>query len=330
MPACPDGPYEYGRALGRDYLDAVLLQRARSLGVTVLQPAKLLSVSGVAGCFECQFELRPPHMPAATQLRGQATLCAALVIDAHGSWEHELTWSSNRPGTAVAPRRSNSDLLAFKATFRDAGLLSGFLPVIAFNGGYGGMVKADHGRTTLACCIRRDALEKCRRDAPGETAGEAIEGHLRRCCHGIEKALRDAQRDGSWLSVGPMRPGVRVDSADPFLRVGNAAGETHPLIGEGIGMALQSASLLAAALGRAPTKTHEWKHFDQTQRTYAAAWRRQFASRLRIAQIYAHIAMSPALRPAATAMLTRLPQALTVAARMAGKAHPASRRRPLN
>jgi hypothetical protein len=72
------------------------------------------------------------------------------------------------------------------------------------------------------------------------------------------------------------------------------------------------------------------KHFERIQRAYAAEWRRQFASRLRIAQLYAHIAMSPTLGPATEQILARLPQALTFAARMAGKARPAAVRRSLN
>jgi 2-polyprenyl-6-methoxyphenol hydroxylase-like FAD-dependent oxidoreductase len=330
MPACPEGPYRYGRALGRDYLDAVLLERARSLGVRVLQPAKLLEVSGAVGRFDCRYELRSPHVPRATQWREQGTLRATVVIDAHGSWERELVWSGTARGPARRLRRSDSELLAFKASYQNAKLPRGLLPVIAFNGGYGGMVMADHARTTLACCIRRDALESFRRDAPGETAGAAIEAYLRRTCHGIAEALSDAQRDGSWLSVGPIRPGVRVDAADPILRVGNAAGEAHPLIGEGIGMALKSAALLAAQLGPKPAVAYDWKHFDRTRRTYAAAWRHQFASRLRIAQLYAHIAMNPTLSLAAHGVITRLPQVLTFAARMAGKARPAPLRRSLN
>jgi menaquinone-9 beta-reductase len=329
MPACPDGPYRYGRALGRDYLDSVLVERARSLGVTVLQPARLLGVSGVAGCFECRYEMRSHQRGGATQLRTEGTLRAAVVIDAHGSWERGPAVSSTEPGAARRVPASNSDLLAFKASFQNARLPSGFLPVIALNGGYGGMVIADHGRTTLACCIRRDALERCRREAPGEAAGAAIESYLRRSCHGVAEALRDAQRDGPWLSVGPVRPGVRIAASDGVLRVGNAAGETHPLIGEGIGMALQSAALLAAQLARKPPLAHHSTHFDRIQRMYAAQWRHQFASRLRIAQLYAYIAMNPSLNPTAQRVFARLPQTLTFAARMAGKARRAPVRRSL-
>jgi menaquinone-9 beta-reductase len=329
MPVCTDGPYRYGRALGRDYLDTALLDRARLLGVTVLQPARLLGVSGAPGRFECRYEFRSHDDGGATNPRSEGTLRAAIVIDAHGSWERELRGSACEHGPTRRVRRSDSDLLAFKASFHDATLRSGVLPVIALNGGYGGMVVADHGRTTLACCIRRDALEKFRRDAPGETAGAAIESYLRRSCRGVAEALGSARRDGPWLSVGPIRPGVRIDTTSIVLRVGNAAGETHPLIGEGIGMALQSAALLAAQLGRKPAAAHDSRRFERLLRTYAAAWQGEFAARLRIAQLYAHIAMNPVLRPAAQGVLRRLPRALTFAARIAGKARPAPRRRSL-
>lgn len=330
MPACPAGPHRYGRALGRHHLDTVLLERARSLGVTVLQPARLLEVRGAAGGFTCRYELRPPRHCEAPLARLEGMLRAAVFIDAHGSWEREVVVSGAEPGPIPQSSRSGSDLLAFKAHFQNARLASGYLPVIAFDGGYGGMVTGDHGRTTLACCIRRDALERCRRDSPGEAAGAAIESYLRRSCRGVAEALNDAQRDGPWLSVGPIRPGVRVDRADGVFRVGNAGGETHPLVGEGIGMALQSSALLAAQLGRKQPAAHPSRYFDRIQRAYAAAWRRQFSSRLWIAQLYAHIAMHPALVPAAQEILGRLPRALTVAARVAGKARPAPLRQLLS
>ena len=102
-----EGLHRFGRALGRDILDAVLLERARSLGVTVLQPAKLLSVSGPVGRFDCHFELRSPHGPAAKKMRARGTLRAAVVVDAHGSWERELSWSCEGRDMRAPPRRSS-------------------------------------------------------------------------------------------------------------------------------------------------------------------------------------------------------------------------------
>jgi flavin-dependent dehydrogenase len=305
MPPCPDGPYPYGRALGRDRLDTLLLDRARSLGVLVLQPATADSVEGNVGHFQCN-------------ARGRGVsyaLNGAMVVDAHGSW----TRGPGEPRTERAPRRG-SDLFAFKANFRNSHLGTGFLPVLAFRGGYGGMVVGDDGRTTLACCIRRDALAAWRERMPGAPAGAAVESLLRSHCAGVRDALEGAHRDGAWLTVGPLRPGIRVAPFDGAFRVGNAAGESHPLIGEGISMALQSSALLAATIGPCPAAMLSRARIVELHRRYAAAWRRAFAPRLRLAAIYAEIAMRPALAQPVRVLLQRWPHLLSRAARLAGKA----------
>ena len=101
------------------------------------------------------------------------------------------------------------------------------------------MVVADHDTATVACCIRRDRLNACRRAFPGEQAGAVVEAYLRRECVGVQNALSRGARVGPWLAAGPIRPGVRLRRwrTDAFL-IGNAAGEAHPIIGEGISMAI--------------------------------------------------------------------------------------------
>jgi flavin-dependent dehydrogenase len=103
------------------------------------------------------------------------------------------------------------------------------------------------------------------------------------------------------------------------FRVGNAAGESHALIGEGISMALQSSALLAAMLTRRPATAIRGRVGIELHRSYAAAWRRAFAPRLRLAAIYAHVAMRPRLAEPARALLRRWPTLLSAAAQLAGK-----------
>jgi flavin-dependent dehydrogenase len=102
--------------------------------------------------------------------------------------------------------------------------------------------------------------------------------------------------------------------------VGNAAGESHALIGEGITMALQSSALLAATLTQSPATAIRGRFGVELHRCYAAAWRRAFAPRLRLAAIYAHVAMRPLLAEPARALLCRWPAFLSAAALLAGKA----------
>lgn len=322
FPPCADGNYRYGRALGRDRLDKALLDRARRLGVDILQPAKVRSVRGGPGEFICELDVcTQVRSLAAGEPDTEQTHNARVIIDAHGSWEAgpELTARSEGVAPSRAPKR-NSDLFAFKASFRNSGLAPGLLPVIALEGGYGGIVVAEGGRTTLACCIRRDRLRACRELMPGAAAGTAVAAFLHRSCHGVREALDQAERESSWLSVGPIRPGIRVHVGLDTFRVGNAAGETHPLIGEGISMALQSASLLASQLMKEPAARLESHRTRDVNRRYATAWRAAFAPRLRFAAGFAHAAMRPRFAAPVESFLHCWPSLLTQAARWAGKA----------
>ncbi len=316
FPPCAADVYRYGRALGRDQLDLLLLERARASGVDIRQPARVRAVRGPPGRFDCDIEARGSAAPR----RGarHSTIRARLVIDAHGSWEPEPQLG----GDAKPVRRPHrgSDLFAFKASFRNSTLTPGLLPVLALDGGYGGIVVAEGGRTTLACCIRRDTLRAHRARMPGAAAGDVVSDYLFDSCRGLREVLGSARRDGSWLTVGPLQPGMRVAAHDGVFRVGNAAGETHPLIGEGISMALQSAGLLAGHLTRQPAASIDAARAAMLTRHYAAAWQEAFAPRLRLAAGYAHLAMRPALAAPARALLARWPGLMTHSARMAGKA----------
>jgi flavin-dependent dehydrogenase len=325
FPACSAGAYPYGRAVGRDRLDVLLLERARSVGVEVLQPAKVRAVHGGPGNFVGEIETRYGGRSIAGRATNRLeTRHARVLIDAHGSWEPPLGGSASGDvrGAAIVARaaaKRASDLFAFKSSFDGSRLAPGLLPVIALDGGYGGMVVAEGGRTTVACCIRRDRLRACRDSMPGVAAGQAVAEFLYRSCAGVRDALTHARQRGSWLSVGPIRPGIRVGRGLQTFRVGNAAGESHPLIGEGIAMALQSAHMLAEHLLAHRPVTLDWLRTRHVNARYAGAWRTAFAPRVRFAAAAAHAAMQPGLATLSHALLRRWPGLLTRAARWAGK-----------
>ncbi|MEO7116421.1 MAG: FAD-dependent oxidoreductase [Caldimonas sp.] len=306
-----EGAHRWGRALGREHLDTLLADAARDAGATRLQPWTLQSISGSAG----RFVLRVRALDGPGD---DVELHAGLVVAAHGSWE---PLPSER--AELRERRAPSDLFAFKANFRHAAIAADLLPVLSFRGGYGGMVVADGGLATLACCVREDRLQALRAEQPGERAGDVVEAMLRSQCAGVAEALRDATREGPWLASGPLRPGVRLGAGDGVFRIGNAAGEAHPIVGEGISMALQSAFVLAAQI--APIKAElldasgaasaQVRALDR----YEALWHRRFARRLSIAAIFAHVAMRPGLARAAWPLVARWPGVLTRGARFTGK-----------
>ena len=316
MPAGRERNAAWGSAIGREALDTLLLDQARASGVHVLQPWSVDDITGQPGYWRCHAR----H----TETGSALVLDAVVMIDAHGSWESLRCARTDEP-----VRRRPGQLLAFKGNFIDSALPDGMLPILAFKGGYGGMVKADGGITTLACCMRRDRLEAVRRAHPGLTAGDAVEQTLRRDCAGVDAALANASRAGNWLASGPLRPGIpRFDIDQPFL-VGNAAGEAHPIIGEGMSMALQSAFLLSECLLRHRAAGNEapaaapaeppaaWQR--RAGHAYYAQWRMQFAPRLRLAAAFAQVAMRPLPARLLWTMLQRRPALLSWGAARAGK-----------
>lgn len=326
LPPYTAGNDKYGRAIGRDRLDAQLLERARGLGVEVLQPAIVRTVGGAPGRYDCAiaWPVRRSRSTAG-EISPEDVRRVRVVIDAHGSWEDAPTRiGSTAPARLVQPAARGYDLFAFKTSLRNTALAPGLLGVISIAGGYGGIVIADGGRTTLACCIRRDRLAMCRAHSPGASAGTAVGEYLRHSCPALRDLLDAACVDARWLAVGPIRPGIRVGVDRDVFRVGNSAGEAHPLIGEGISIALQSAGLLADHLLSGPDTNWGWRRTHELNRRYAAAWRKAFAARLRIAAWYAQVAMRPACTTQAQSLMRRWPSILTLAARWAGKA-----RRPI-
>jgi 2-polyprenyl-6-methoxyphenol hydroxylase-like FAD-dependent oxidoreductase len=315
LPAAQDSRRAWGRALGRERLDLLLAERARASGAHLWQPCHAQRLEAIPGAMQCQVRV---------SRRALATLTAPIVIDAHGSWQRDLVIAERQRS-----RRRCGEWLAFKANYSAARLPQGLLPVLAFSGGYGGMVIAEADRATLACCIRARTLAACRRSLPGIPAGLAVEAYLRRSCAGVEASLAGARQEGSWLAAGPLRPGMhqalraRRALAEGYFAVGNAAAEAHPIIGEGISMALQSAWLLAHLLLEADTVQLAGPRGREArlwlQQRYRRAWRDAFRARLRWAALFAHLAMQPAAMACLLPLLRTQPQLLTHAARWSGK-----------
>jgi flavin-dependent dehydrogenase len=214
--------------------------------------------------------------------------------------------------------RGESDLLAFKAHFEAAKLQLGRMPLIAFPGGYGGLVDTDGGRTSFSCCIRRRTLEACRGAMRDTTAAEAVARHVFSHCRGAREALADAVREGPWLATGPLRIGARSVCGDGFFAAGNAMAEAHPIVAEGISMAIQSGWLLSEALIAAGPAA-ERSRLNEIAQRYEAALRANFAMRMRAASVVASLAMRPLSGGAAARMLEMLPGLLAFGARCAGK-----------
>lgn len=277
----------WGRALGREHLDLILRDAAVAAGAELYEPVEVTGLAHDDGIWTCALE-------------DGRSLAARVVIAACGSWNAKGPFAV----ASAAPHRS--DLFAFKAHFTGAGLPPGLMPLLAFPGGYGGLVESDKGRTSLSCCIRRDVLARVRARHGGK-AGEAVLAHILETTRGAREALQAATLEGGFLSTGPIHPGIRARLEGGVFFTGNIAGEAHPVIAEGISMAIQSSALLARLL------------IVQRGERYANEWKGAFAPRLYAAAAIANLAMRRPTRAAALMLVRAVPGLLGAGARLSGK-----------
>ncbi|CEK12242.1 NAD(P)/FAD-dependent oxidoreductase [Legionella hackeliae] len=300
MPPVEHSDSKWGRALGREQLDTALLLQAIKAGVHVWQPWTAQTIIDKKDSFTCILETKEKC----------TELSARTVIIAQGSWEKPVIRMRE---TA----HKNSDLLAFKTHFQATTLDQDLMSLLSFPGGYGGLVHSDSNRVSLSCCIRRDVLQKLRLEKPGLQASDVVLNHILSTCKGAQNVLGTARREESWLSVGPLHPGIRRCYDNGLFFVGNIAGEAHPIIAEGISMAMQSGWLLATSLINGPTLTRD--DLIQVGYRYSKKWHKQFASRIYAAAFFAHLTSRRAGMKVLLPLVARFPGLLTFGATLSGK-----------
>ncbi len=303
MPRFSETSAPWGRALGRDVLDEALLAEAVAAGATSWQPWRATALARRGAGHLC------------TIARGseERVLRSRILVAAHGSW------LPGRLPTQGAREHGPADLLAFKARFLGSRLARDVMPLLVFPGGYGGMVCSDGARASLSCCIRREWLALARARHPNASAGDAVLRHIKSSCRGVAEALEDAVPDGPFLSAGPIRPGIRERFADGIFRVGNLAGEAHPIVAEGISMAMQSAWLLSSMLLAARDRDLDGEALDVLGCGFSRRWMRLFAPRIHAAAAFASLALEPRAVALARPQLRRFPALQSLGARVSGK-----------
>ncbi len=302
MPRISDTPASCGFAVGRDKLDTYMIDEVRVAGGVVFQPAKVTAIEPAKRIVKVE-DAEGIH----------AVLKAPVLVAAHGSWG-----VLKLPSFPAAKKPHQSDMFGFKAHFTAANLKQGLMPMFVFPGGYGGLVETDGGRVSFSACIRRDRLAAIRNSyGDGKaSAGEIFIAYLIHNLRGIREVLGNATVDCKILTVGPIRPGIRQTFADGIFRVGNAAGEAHPIIAEGISLAIQSSWLLSDAL----LSVGQNGDVDTVAKCYRRQWLKSFEKRIRFSFLLARLAMSRRAALLLSPVIQAFPQLISYGASLSGKA----------
>ena len=204
MPLAAHAIDGWGRALGREHLDTLLIDRADQAGAHIWQPWAATELVRAGKEHVCKIVSKETD-----EVR---FLRSPIVVAAHGSWE-----PGTLPTQKQRPASFRSGLLGFKAHFRDCDLAPGLMPLLAFPGGYGGMVHTDHDRVSLSCCIKQEQLQRIRERLPGVRAPEGVPAHIRTECRGVNQALINGLDGFGFRPADPT--GIRFRAGGGFLQL---------------------------------------------------------------------------------------------------------------
>ncbi|MDQ3812875.1 MAG: hypothetical protein M3347_02865, partial [Armatimonadota bacterium] len=187
-----------------------------------------------------------------------------------------------------------------KAHFRGTRLDPAVVELHAWRGGYCGLVHVEEGMTNLCLLCRYEVMQ-----SQAEHAPDAFLAWLLRECPALAQRMDGAQRLTPWLATGNVSFGTYCPVTNGILRCGDAGGFIHPLTGDGMAMAARSGELAAAVVA---AHLRGGLRGDDVAPLYAAAWRREFATRLRWAAPLQAVLTSPSLTTPAVTLLSCLPR----------------------
>lgn len=277
----PSDWFGSGAALGlsRATMDNNLLERAKSLGVDVLQGSTVTNV--------IEEENRVCGIRVKTT-NGDSEFRAPVTMDATGR-ARILTrrFQQNHDESKGHVRRG---LVAFKAHLTDAKPAQDVCEIYSYRGGYGGLSSVENGISNLCFIVAAKDVRRLHSNADA-VMHETVMKNQR-----AARTLHHARRCSEWLSVslegfGTAEPAPKQG----LLAIGDSASFIDPFTGSGMLMALESAHLAARVVGCHINDLSHAVGLKELRRDYVEQYRRRFASRLRISGVLRRTAFNPRL-----------------------------------
>ena len=264
-----------GNALGlsRAVMDHHLLERAKALGVVVLENSTVSDViedgCGVTG--------------VTVKAAGDREYQAFVVVDATGR-------------SRVLARKTSSvqsvkpSLVAFKAHLAGTRGTMTACEIYSYPGGYGGLSTVETGHSNLCFIIQASRVRRAHSD-PQTVIRENLMLN-RRAAFTLEHATVETD----WLSVALESFGRRQPSPKPgLLAIGDSAAFIDPFTGSGMLMALESGQLVAEQIVHHLAKLDERNRIANLCDSYTGAYLSTFDSRLRVCSLLRRVAFHPRL-----------------------------------
>jgi len=254
-------------SLSRAEMDLKLLQRARTVGVEVIEEAS------VVGLEENALKVR--------QKKGDTDeVTGDLFIDATGR-SRILSKLMKKHSQKPKAKDPKPPLVGFKAHLSDVRLERGRCEIYSFQDGYCGLSNIENGMANLCMLVRASAVREYNSDA------DAVVRNLLFQNKRASETLADARPVHDWIAVAVDRFGVcDLSPAKNVLAVGDAAAFIDPFTGSGMLMAFESAELLANCIA-------EGEDAATIAAIYKAEYQQHFARRLNVGGLVRRVAFMP-------------------------------------
>src|SRR3989440_5530073 len=275
-----------GDAVGmsRAEMDQRLLQRARDVGVTVLEETQAVGLVTEDG------RVKGAHFKAnGDRVRYEAP----ITIDATGRG-CVLARRLQSETQSSARKKRRAPMVAFKAHLEGAQLAPGACEIYFYRGGYGGLSSIEGGLSNLCFIASARDVRDCGADA-ARVMREVV-------CQNVRAAdtLVHAVTRSEWLAVSLEGFGRRkLAPADGLLSIGDAASFIDPFTGSGMLMALESGELAAEIVTCHLPRLDTRREFENLAQAYRDLYLERFGGRLRLCGAMRRAAFVPGLAEAA-------------------------------
>lgn len=267
-------PGQRGVAVSREALDGALLREAISRGAQFLPNMRVRSSELTDGkrIVHARDEANAEHIFVGDVLCACDGLGSAIAADA---------------GLAIPTTSAESPYIGTSVVLPpDAvrGAAPEYILMAVARSGYAGVVQVERGHWNIAAAIRLDTLKKS--SSPAAAARAILES--------VSIQLSPLAESERW-SVTPPRLERRVSSpsAGRLLLLGDAAGYTEPITGEGMAWALHAVEFVRYLL------RDGWS--DESAAEWEDAWRRNILDRQMMVRLAGKAARSPFATRAAIA-----------------------------
>jgi flavin-dependent dehydrogenase len=265
--------------LSRAEMDHKLLERAREVGVEVLEDTQ------ACGLIIEQRRLRGVHLKSSDVVSDANAL---VTIDATGRTRALTRRLNGDQGKKSQKRRP--PFVAFKAHLEDARVAEGACEIYFYPGGYGGLSSVENGLSNLCFIASAKDVRACASDA--ERVMREVVTRNSRAAYTLARARTRTE----WLGVSLESFGRQEPvPANGLLTIGDAAAFIDPFTGSGMLMALESGEVAAGVIMDHLQALQKGASFVALARDYRTIYRQRFAARLRVCALLRRAAFVPRL-----------------------------------